>query len=92
MFSPGTPILDLAMAGGIIVVFVLTIQYAGLLSAIVALFTHFVLLSAPITTDLSSWRAPLGLWDLAVVVGLGVGAAYYAAKAREVSASFARVR
>jgi hypothetical protein len=84
MFLQSSPILDLAIAGGIILVFVLTIQYSGLLAAIVALFTHFVLLSAPITTDLSSWRAALGLWDLGLVVCLGLGAAYYAARTTEV--------
>ena len=51
---------------------------AGLLSAVAALFTHFVLLRAPITTDFSSWHATTGLWHAGVVLALGLGACYYA--------------
>jgi hypothetical protein len=80
MFSPGTPTLDLAIAGGITIIFVLTILRAGLLSAIAALFTHFIFLLAPITTDLSSWRAPFGLWMVGSVLALGLGACYIARK------------
>jgi serine/threonine-protein kinase len=78
MFPQGTPWLDLAIGGGIILVFVLTILRGGLLAAVAALFTHFVLLGAPITTDLSSWRASLGLWYVATIVLLGLGACYIA--------------
>jgi hypothetical protein len=80
MFPPGTPRLDLAIGGGIIAIFVLVIIRAGLLSAAAALFTHFILLRAPITLDLSSWRAPYGLWYVGVVAGLGLGACYIARK------------
>jgi hypothetical protein len=80
MFNPGTPRLDLAIGGGIIAIFVLVIIRAGLLSAAAALFTHFVLLRAPVTTDLSSWRAPYGFWYLGAVAVLGLGACYIARK------------
>jgi predicted Ser/Thr protein kinase len=75
-----TPMLDLAIAGAIIAIFVLVIERAGLLSAIAALFTHFVLLRAPITTDFSSWRAPIGFWYLGVIALAGLGACYIARK------------
>ena len=51
---------------------------AGLLSAIAALFTHFILLRAPITTDFSSWHATSGLWHVGCGAGGGLGACYYA--------------
>ena len=57
MFIPGTPLLDLASAALIIAVFVAMIARVGLLATIAALATHFMLLRAPLTTDLSSWRA-----------------------------------
>jgi hypothetical protein len=78
MFSPGTPRLDLLLGAGIIAVFVVTILRTGLLAAIVALFTHFVLLNAPITTDVSSWRVTFGLWYIGTVLLLGLGACYIA--------------
>jgi hypothetical protein len=78
MFSETTPWLDTATGAGILVIFVLTIQRAGLLAAIAALFTHFVLLGAPITTDLSSWRAPLGFWYVGTIALVGFGACYLA--------------
>jgi serine/threonine protein kinase len=78
MFSEGTPRLDLVIAAGILVIFVLTIQRTGLLAAIAALFTHFVLLGAPITLDFGSWRAPLGYWYLGTILVLGLGACYLA--------------
>ena len=43
-----------------------------------ALFTHFVLLRAPITTDFSSWHAMYGLWHLGVLLTIGLGACYLA--------------
>jgi tRNA A-37 threonylcarbamoyl transferase component Bud32 len=78
MFPGSTPRLDVAIGAGIITIFILTIVRAGLLSAVAALFTHFVLLRAPITTDFSSWHATTGLWHAGVVVALGLGACYYA--------------
>jgi tRNA A-37 threonylcarbamoyl transferase component Bud32 len=86
MFMPGTPTLDLAVGGGIIVIFVVTILRGGLLAAIAALFTHFVLLRAPITTDLASWRAQPGAWYLGAVLLLGLGACYIARKGQSTRA------
>ena len=78
MFPGTTPRLDIAIGVGIITIFILTIVRAGLLSAVAALFTHFVLLRAPITTDFSSWHASAGLWHVGAVLALGLGACYYA--------------
>ncbi len=78
MFPGSTPWLDIAIGAGIITIFIMTIVRAGLLSAVAALFTHFVLLRAPITTDFSSWHAPVGLWHVGVVLVAGLGACYYA--------------
>ena len=36
------------------------------------LFTHFMLLRAPLTTDITSWRATAGLTHIAVLGGLGL--------------------
>jgi serine/threonine-protein kinase len=78
MFPAGTPVLDLLLGAGLITVFVLTIVRFGLLATMAALTTHFVLLRAPMTTDFSSWRGPLGLWFLGVIAVAGLGACYLA--------------
>jgi len=78
MFPQGTPWLDIGLGLGLMSVFVFTILRYGLLSTTAALITHFVLLRAPITTDLSSWRGPYGLWFLGVVAAMGLGACYVA--------------
>ena len=78
MFAPGTPRLDLAIGVLLITVFILTIVRYGLLAATAALTTHFVLLRAPLTLDLASWRAPIGFWFVAVVAVAGLGACYLA--------------
>jgi serine/threonine-protein kinase len=82
MFPGSTPRLDLAIGFCIIMIFVLTSQRAGLLSAVAALFTHFILLRAPITINFSSWHATLGLWYLGVLLALGLGACYIARAGR----------
>jgi Protein kinase domain len=82
MFPGSTPWLDLAIGLCIITVFILTVERAGLLSAIAALFTHGILLRAPITADFSSWHATLGLWYLGVLLALGLGACYIARAGR----------
>ncbi len=43
-----------------------------------ALATHFVLLRAPLTLDLASWRGPLGLWFVGLIALAGFGAVYIA--------------
>jgi hypothetical protein len=78
MFPDGTPILDLLIGLGIILIWTGVILHAGLLSTVVALSTHFVLLRAPLTTDLASWRGSLGLTYLLVVGGAGLLAAWLA--------------
>jgi tRNA A-37 threonylcarbamoyl transferase component Bud32 len=72
MFSPGTPMLDLAIGCGIIGIFIGVILRWGLLATIAALFTHFMLLRAPLTADVNSWRATAGLTHIAVLGGLGL--------------------
>src|SRR4029453_6492417 len=62
MFSPGYPMLALALGAAIIIVFVTVVVRVGLLSAMAALATHFILLRAPLTTNLSQWWAPIGFW------------------------------
>jgi hypothetical protein len=78
MFPPGTPVLDLVIGFGIIGIWVGVILHTGLLATVVALSTHFVLLRAPITTELSSWRGTPGLTYLIVVGAAGLLAAYVA--------------
>jgi protein kinase-like protein len=78
MFPGTTPRLDLAIGGGIISIFLAVILRAGLLAAVAALSTHFVLLRAPITIDLSSWHAAAGLWLIGIVLGCGLGGCYIA--------------
>jgi len=82
MFPEDTPRLDMAIAFCICVIFVLVIVRAGLLAAAATLATHFILLTAPITTDFSSWRAPFGAWPAAVVLALGLGGCWLAYKDR----------
>ena len=78
MFNPGYPVLALAIGAGIIVIFVWVIVRDGLLPAIVALATHFILLRAPLTMNLSEWWAPIGWWYLGTVAVVGFGACYVA--------------
>ena len=54
----------------------------GLLATMAALTTHFVLLRAPITLELSSWRAATGLWFVGTVALAGFGAVYIARHGR----------
>jgi hypothetical protein len=79
MFPEGTPRLDLAIGAGIIAILIAVILRYGLLASVAALATHFVLLRAPLTTDFTSWRGPIGLWYLAVIAGAGALASYVAA-------------
>src|SRR4051812_1837973 len=81
MFSPGSPILDLALGATITAAFVGVLGWAGLLTAVATLATHFILLRAPLTTDFSSWRAGPGLVFLGVVLVFGLGGCYLASRA-----------
>jgi hypothetical protein len=84
MFPPGTPVLDLALGTALMATFVYTILRFGLLATTAALWTHFILIRAPLTTDLSSWRGPLGLWFLGAVALAGLGACHLAHAARAI--------
>ena len=86
MFSPGTPILDIAIGLGIIGIWTGVILYGGLLATVAALTTHFILLRAPLTTHLSSWHATPGITYLLVIGGIGLMAAYFARTAAPVLA------
>jgi serine/threonine-protein kinase len=76
MFPPGTPLLDLAVGTAIIAVFVAVILRYGLLATIAALATHFILLRAPLTTEIDAWRATAGITYVVVFAGLGALAAW----------------
>ena len=79
MFSPGSPAVDLVFGLIITGAFVGVLGWAGLLTAIATLATHFILLRAPLTADLSSWRAPTMYIFLGSVLLLGLGGCYVAA-------------
>ena len=78
MFPAGTPLLDLTVGLGIIGIWTGVILYAGLLSTVVALATHFMLLRAPLTFDLGSWRGTPSLTYLLVLGGAALASAYLA--------------
>jgi hypothetical protein len=82
MFSPGYPMLALGLGAAIIVIFVTVVVRVGLLGAMAALATHFILLRGPLTTNSSQWWAPIGFWHLAVVAAMGFGACYIARSSR----------
>jgi len=83
MFSPGTPILDLVIGLAIIAIYTGVILRWGLLATIMTLFTHFLLLRAPLTTDLGSWRATTGITYTVTLVGLGCLGAWLARHSTE---------
>jgi len=80
MFNPGWPLLDFACGLIITTIFVATIGWAGLLATIAALATHFLLLRAPLTADVSSWRMSADLVDVMALAALGVGGAWLASR------------
>jgi hypothetical protein len=80
MFSPGSPAIDLLIGVIITARFVMVIGWAGLLTAIAALATHFVLLHGPLTTDFSSWRGPTGMIFLGTILVMGLGGCYLTAR------------
>ena len=79
MFSPGSPAVDLVFGLLITTAFVGVLGWAGLLTAIATLATHFILLRAPLTADLSSWRAPTSVVFLGVILLIGLAGCYIAA-------------
>jgi tRNA A-37 threonylcarbamoyl transferase component Bud32 len=80
MFSPGSPVADLVIGVIITAAFVGVLGWAGLLTAIAALATHFILLRAPLTTDFSSWRAPASFVYLGAVLLLGLAGCYLSSR------------
>jgi hypothetical protein len=80
MFSPGAPAADLVIGVIITAAFVGVLGWAGLLTAIATLTTHFVLLRTPLTTDLSSWRGTTTMVFVGAVLLLGLGACYVASR------------
>ncbi len=60
MFPAGTPMLDVVVGFGIIMIWTGVILHGGLLATVVAISAHFILLRAPITLELSSWRGTPG--------------------------------
>jgi hypothetical protein len=80
MFSPGSPVVDLVFGLIITTAFVGVLGWAGLLTAIATLATHFILLRAPLTADLSGWRAPTGFVFLGGVLLFGLAGCYIAAR------------
>jgi hypothetical protein len=87
MFNPGYPMLALAIGAALIVILVVVIVRVGLLGAIAALATHFILLRAPLTTSLALWWAPIGVWYIGAVAALGFGACYIARSSRVTQAA-----
>ena len=83
MFAPGTPILDLAIGSGIVAIYIGVILRWGLLPTIAALFTHFMLIRAPLTTDLDSWRATASLTYAVTLAGFGCLGAWLARHSNE---------
>jgi serine/threonine-protein kinase len=82
MFEPGNPALDVVLGVLITTGFVAVIAWAGLLATIATLATHFILLRAPLTADLTSWRAPATIVLLGSVVGAGLYSCFLAARAQ----------
>jgi serine/threonine-protein kinase len=82
MFPEGTPRLDLALGAGIITILIAVILRYGLLASVATLATHFVLLRAPLTIEVTSWRGPIGLWYVAAIAGAGAFACWIAASER----------
>ena len=78
MFPQGTPRLDLAIGAAITGMFILMIIRFGLLATVATLTTHFILLRAPLTTEIDPGadRSACGTW--ARIAVLGFGAAYIA--------------
>ena len=78
MFDPGYPILALALGAAMIAILMHVIVETGLLAVIVALGVHFILMRAPLTTNLSTWWGPIAFWYVGAVAVLAVVACYVA--------------
>jgi serine/threonine-protein kinase len=78
MFNLGYPMLALAIGAAMVAILMQVIVRTGLLAVIVALGVHFVLMPAPLTTNLSTWWGPTSLWYVGTVAVLAVVACYVA--------------
>jgi serine/threonine-protein kinase len=81
MFEPGNPALDVVLGVLITTAFVAVTAWAGLLATIATLATHFILLRAPLTLDLASWRSAATFVLLGFVMGTGLYSCAIAARA-----------
>jgi protein kinase-like protein len=90
MFMPGEPLLQVVLGATIISIFIFATVRFGLLAAVAALATHFILLRAPLTLQLGTWRGPTSLWYVGVIAAAGLGACY-AARQSAVHDTFTRV-
>jgi hypothetical protein len=87
MFVSEAPLLDSAIGFLITTMFVVVIARSGLLATTAALVTHFLLLHAAVTTELSSWRMGAGLVPLGTIVVAGLVAVAIAAGRFQMRAS-----
>jgi hypothetical protein len=83
MFPGDTPILDVAFAVVIAAIFVAIVAWIGLLATVATLAVHLILLHAPLTMDLSSWRAPTGLAFIGAILVMGLSGCYVASGAAQ---------
>jgi serine/threonine-protein kinase len=72
MFPGDTPMLDVAVGVVITTILVAVVAWIGLLATIAALAVHIILMNAPMTLDLSSWRGPIGLVFISAIVAAGL--------------------
>jgi hypothetical protein len=72
MFPGDTPVLDIIIAVIVAAGFVAVVAWGGLLATIATLAVHFMLLRAPLTTNITSWRGPTGLVFIATIAAVGV--------------------
>jgi hypothetical protein len=83
MFPGETPILDVATAIVMATIFFGVVAWIGLLATIATLMAHLILIGAPLTTDLSSWRGPTGLVFIGAIVAAGMFGCYVASGAAQ---------
>jgi hypothetical protein len=87
MFPGDTPILDVAMAIVMVTIFVAVVAWIGLLATIATLSAHLILMGAPLTTDVSSWRGPTSLVFIGAIVAAGMFGCYVASGAAQPTAA-----
>jgi hypothetical protein len=78
MFPGDTPVLDVVTGLVIVTMMVAVIARIGLLATIATLAVFIILLHAPMTLDISSWRGPIGLVFIGATVAAGLFGCYVA--------------